>query len=145
MKLKQDNRNTLMITLHQKIEEYADVSSDLILKGEISENLSYPPDYGLTDEELCELEKLKGNEVLKSALRKVLADNSAGIVFELMNLLDQTTDPDIEMGEWSGISLIDYNEEVEEDDIMLHDNFFETYSEWKKKRENKDWQLDIEG
>ena len=104
--------------------------------------MTYPPNNGLTDDELIELEKLTNNKVLKSALRKVFADNSAGIVFELMNLIDQTTDPDEDIGEWSGLSLVDFNEEIEENDEMLHDNFFETYSDWKEKRQNKDWQLD---
>ncbi|TAJ05047.1 hypothetical protein DMA11_23655 [Marinilabiliaceae bacterium JC017] len=142
MKLTETNKKTLMITLHQKIEEYADVTSDLVLNGEIAENLTYPPNNGLTQSELKELEKLKNNKILKSALRKVFADNSAGVLFELMNLIDQTTDPDEDLGEWAGLSLIDFDEEIEENDEMLHDTFSESYWDWKEKRQNNDWQLD---
>jgi hypothetical protein len=74
----------------------------------------------------------------------VLADNSAGVLIELMNLIDQTTDPDEDLGEWTGLSLIDFDEEVEENDEMLHDTFSESYWDWKEKRQNEDWQLDSE-
>jgi hypothetical protein len=51
-----------MIALHQKIKEYADATSDLVLNGEIAEHLSDPPNNGLTHDELKELEKLKNTK-----------------------------------------------------------------------------------
>ncbi|MFA8434288.1 MAG: hypothetical protein ACEPOZ_07205 [Marinifilaceae bacterium] len=61
-----------------------------------------------------------------------------------MNLIDQTTDPDEDLGEWTGLSLIDFDEEVEENDEMPHDTFSESYWDWKEKRQNEDWQMDSE-
>jgi len=131
-----------MITLHQKIEEYADYTTDKLDKGETSDLLAYPPNCGLTEKESLALGKLKSDPNLKNALRKIFANNSASVLFDLMNLLDGTTDPDENNGKWTEISFVDKTENIEENAEMLHDNFFATYRDWKEVRPNKNWKLD---
>ncbi len=142
MKLSDNNRKTLMLNLHQKIEEYAEQTSDNLDVGKTENLLVYPPNCGLTENEILSLEKLQSDPNLKSALRKILADNSAGVLFDLMNLVDGTTEPDDNLGEWTEIAFVDKTESIEENAEMLHDNFFATYWDWKKVRPNKKWKLD---
>jgi len=141
MTLSDDNQKALMLTIHQKVEEYADSVADSLNKGDI-EDLTYPPNCGLTGEELNALQKLKDDPTLKSALRKVLADNSAGVVFDIFNLVDGTADPDENLGNWTEIALVDKSEELDDPIEMLHDNFYSTYWDWKKIRPNNGWKLD---
>jgi hypothetical protein len=142
MKLSENNNRTLMLTLHQKIEEFAERTSDNLNIGKTEDLLVYPPNCGLSEKESLSLEKLKDDPNLKSALRKILADNSAGIVFDLMNLLDGTTDPNKNLGKWTEISFVDKTEDIEENMEMFNNTFFETYWDWKEIRPNKNWKLD---
>ena len=143
MKLSDNNQKTLMLAIHQKIEKYADYVADKLNNGETTDLLTYPPNCELTDNEKQALEKLKNDQDLKSALRKILADNSAGVIFELMNYLDGTADPDENLGDWTEIAFVDRTEEIEPPNDMLHDNFYSTYWDWKEIRPNSDWTLDI--
>jgi hypothetical protein len=81
---------------------------------------------------------------LKNALRKIIADNSAGVIFNLLNLFDGTATPKNYNSEWSGLELLDVEENKDDEPFCdtLHDKFFETYWNWKKIRNNKSWKLD---
>lgn len=142
MKLSEHNRNTMMLFLQQKIEEKAANIVEQIEKGETTDFLTYPPNGGLTEEENLSLQKLKNDATFKNALRKILADNSAGVLFELLNVIDGTSDPDEELGEWSEISLVDKTDEIEENPEMLHNELYSKYWDWKEIRPNKNWMLD---
>jgi hypothetical protein len=142
MKLSDQNIKTLMLSIHQKIEEYANDTSEYLNKGEIQDLLSYPPNCGFNDKEIHSLNKITKDTDLQSALRKILANNSAGVVFEIMNLIDGTTDPDEDSGEWTEIALIDKSDKIEENDEMLHDSFYSTYWDWKEIRPDTSWKLD---
>ena len=142
MSLSNTNVNTLLLDIHQDIEEYADFLVTSILDKRDFNFLTYPPNCGLTEPEIEELKKLESNEHLKNALRKVIADNSAGIVFNIFNVLDGTADPKNQDGNWKGLKIIDEESESEPSDEMLHDKFYETYWDWKKIRGNKNWKLD---
>lgn len=144
MELSNNNAKTLLLDTHQDIEEYADNLVTNILDKKEFNFLSYPPNCGLTDLEIAELKKLDNNEHLKNALRKVIADNSAGIVFSLLNLFDGTGFPKNGNGDWTGLKLVDEepNENAEPIDDWLHDKFYQTYWDWKAIRDNKDWKLD---
>lgn len=142
MKLSNENNKILMLTLHQKIEEQAEYISNKLFIGNNENLLTYPPNCGLTESEKESLKQLKENPILKSALRKVFADNSANVIFDLLNIVDGTTDPDEEFGDWTEISFVDKTEEIAENAEMLHDNFFSTYWNWKDLRPNKNWKLD---
>jgi len=144
MELSNNNVKTLLLDTHQDIEEYADTLVTNILDKKDFNFLTYPPNCGLTEIEIEELKKLDNNEHLKNALRKVIADNSAGIVFNMLNLFDGTGFPKNDNGDWTGLKVIDEepNENSEPIDDWLHDKFYETYWDWKKLRGNKNWKLD---
>lgn len=142
MKLSNENKLTLLLSLHQSIEESANSSANDIQHGRTNQLINYPPNGGFTEDETIELEKLKNNQILKSALRKVIASSISDTLFELFNIIDGTTDPATEVGEWSEVMLVDFDEENEVDS-MLHDEFFETYWDWKEKRNNTNWKLDL--
>lgn len=82
MNLSNKNAQTLLLDTHQDIEEYADTLVTNILDKKEFDFLTYPPNCGLTE---LEVNELKNNEHLKSALRKVVTDNSAGIAFNMLN------------------------------------------------------------
>ena len=141
MGLSEHNRNTFLINLHKLIEEAAHNTATDILHARIKQ-LEYPPNGGLTEAEAIAVQKLQGDETLRDALRKLIASNSAGVLFNVLNILDGTGNPDPGTGDWSEVKLVDCAEDDEGDDEMLHDGFFETYWEWKKRRRSN-WKLDI--
>ena len=146
MELSNRNVNILLLDTHQDIEEYADILVTNILDKKDFNFLTYPPNCGLTELEIEELKKLDNNEYLKNALRKVIADNSAGIIFNLLNLFDGTGFPKNDDGDWTGLKIVDEepNENSEPLDDWLHDKFYESYWDWKKVRGDKNWKLDTD-
>lgn len=134
MKLSEQNRTTLLVHLHKVIEEIADVQANKILQGRSEQLIDYPQNGGLTGEEQQELKKLQGNEIMRDALRKVLASNSASVFFDFFNIVDGTGDPDPETGKWSEIMLIDMPKDFDGHIEFLHDHFYDTYWNWKEKR-----------
>ena len=102
--------------------------------------INYPPNGGLTEQEQEEIKKLQGNENLKSALRKVIASNTADTFFDFFNLIDGTSSP--EKGDWNGVTIVDISEDNENDLEFLHDDFYATYWDWREIRKNKNWKLD---
>ena len=145
MKLSNKNAMALLLDLNQDIEEYADFAVKNVIEDKNFEFLNYPPNCGFTDQEKAELDKLNNNEHLKNALRKIIADSSSGVIFNLLNLFDGTGSPKYYYDEWTGIKLIDEEprENEEEFNDMLHDRFYECYWEWRKIRGDKKWKLDI--
>lgn len=144
MKLSNKNVLALLLDLNQDIEEYAESTVKNIIEDKNFNFLTYPPNNGLTDLEKQELNKLDNNENLKNALRKIIADNSAGIIFNMLTLFDGTSSPKHRYSEWTGIKLIDEAPKENEPEFQdtLHDSFFEIYWEWKKIRGSKNWKLD---
>lgn len=145
MILSNNNAKALLLDTHQDIEEYADVLVTKILEEKDFDFLAYPPNCGLTEAEKEELKKLDNNESLKSALRKVIADSSAGVVFNMLNLFDGTGFPKNNEEGWTGVKLIDEEQEDRSEpvDDWLHDKFYETYWDWKELRGDKGWKLDL--
>ena len=129
----------LLLAIHQSIEEQAAIGANNLFQGRAT-GIDYPPNGGFTTEEQEALKLLQRNSVLQAALRKMLASCAAGVVFDLLNLIDGTSDP--EHGDWDGVSLIDKTEEVEAGEF-LHDDFFSTYWDWRHKWKNKNWRLDL--
>ena len=82
MELSNTNAKTLLLDTHQAIEECADTLVTNILEKKYFDFLTYPPNCGLTAPEVEALKKLDDDEHLKNALRKVIADNSAGVGLE---------------------------------------------------------------
>jgi len=106
MKLSNKNALALLLDLNQDVEEYAEATVKNIIEDKNFKVL-YPPNNGLTESEKQELAKLDNNDHLKIALRKIIADNSAGIIFNMLNLLDGTGSPKHMYNEWTGVKLID--------------------------------------
>lgn len=142
MKLSAENRKTLLVNIHNLIVENANLTANHIQHKRVSRLINYPPNGGLSESEKTEIDKLSGNEALKSALRKILASNSADVIFGLLNLLDGTADPDIDSGNWSEVMLVDFSEDNETAE-MLHDEFFSTYWDWKEKKKDINFKLDL--
>jgi hypothetical protein len=143
MALSEENRKTLLISVHKDIEETANEIVNKINQGRLNQLLDYPPNGGFTEQEKAALIQLKGSEALKTALRKVIASSTASVLFDFFNLIDGTADPDPETGEWSEVMIVDKPEDFDEYQAFLHDEFYETYWDWKAKRSNKNWQLDL--
>ena len=107
MKLSENNIIALLLDVNQDIEEYAEATVKNIIEDKKFDFLTYPPNAGLTDVEKAELNKLNNNDNLKNALRKIIADNTAGVIFNMLNLLDGTGSPKLKFEEWKGIKLVD--------------------------------------
>src|SRR5688572_16795676 len=144
MELSNKNAIALLLDLNQNIEEYAEFTVKNIIEDKNFDILTYPPNCGMTDLEKAELKKLDNNENLKNALRKIIADSAAGVIFNMLNLFDGTGSPKLHYDRWTGVKLVD--EEPNSDSELfkdtLHDCFFETYWAWKKLRGDKKWKLD---
>lgn len=143
MALSKENAIALLLDVNQDIEEYAEATVRNIVEDK-NFDLIYPPNNGLTDEERAALGKLDNNEYLKSALRKVIADNTAQVFFNMFNVLDGTSSPKLYSEKWTGVQLVDDDPDIDEEPFedMLHDAFFDTYWIWKENREDKGWSLD---
>lgn len=142
MEASEHNIETLMLSLHMKIEEYSDYLATQINIGNPVEHVTYPPNNGFRNAELNSLRILESNPILKSALRKLMADNIAGVLFDFFNCIDGTGDPEEELGKWTELSLVDKTDKIQPPTEMLHDKFYETYWNWRKIRPNKEWKLD---
>ena len=132
-----------MLTIHKLIEEYADHLATQINDGKPIDHVTYPPNSGFNQNEIEALTILQSNEHLKSAIRKVVADNIAGVVFDIFNIIDGTSDPETYIGKWTELRLVDKTKDYQPYKDMLHDKFFETYWDWRKMRPNNQWKLDI--
>ena len=140
MNLSTQNKHTLLIAVNQMIEEQAAGCAQTVFLGQEAP-LVYPPNGGFTTEEAKALQSLRGNEPLQAALRKLLADCAAGVVFDLLNLLDGTADP--KQGQWGGVVLVDALTNDDEQREFLHDGLFDAYWDWREIRPDKTWQLDL--
>ena len=143
--LSKENIHILFLDIYKNIDKYVENLTIDILDDKKFDFLSYPPNSGFTDLEINELKKLNNNDILKSALRKIIADNSAAIVFDILNHIDGTTDPELENENWTGLKIVDLEVSKNNEPLVdfLHDYFFETYWDWMKIRDKKDWKLDM--
>ena len=142
MQLSEDNRNTLMVSIHKIIDGQADKTANRLAEADLDNLLIYPPKAGFTNEEEQALMRLRNDNNLRSAFRKILAHHSANVVLDFLELIDGTVDPEDELGEWSGVAIVDLNEDVEENEKLLHEGFITSFREWKEIRPYKGWELD---
>ncbi|NVO83313.1 hypothetical protein [Hymenobacter terrestris] len=138
MQLSDDHRRTFLLTANQLLEEYAVAYAADLLEGRAIE-LFYPPNGGLNSAEAEAVMELRGKPVLQAAIRKMLAGCAADVVFDLLNLIDGTTDPTL--GSWRGIQLVDAADDAS-DQAFLHDGLMDAYWDWRKQRGAVDWRLD---
>ncbi len=85
MKLSENNKKSLLVSIHQLIDENASHTANDLENNRINQLINYPSNGGLTELEKSELKKLEINPTLKSALRKVLASNTADVFFGFLN------------------------------------------------------------
>ncbi len=125
MKLSEDNSKAILLDIHQDISDVAEHSVSIIFDAN-QNSLTYPPNVELTAEEIAALKTIVPTDFLRSALKKILSDNSAGVIFNLLNNIDGTTDPKNGSDNWTGVKLVDLNQD-EDSANFLHDKFYETY------------------
>ena len=143
MKVSTDNLNVLFLQIHKTIEETADKVATSLTDHSTADLISYPPNGGLSELEIESLNTINRDDHVKSGLRKIIADSCATVVFDILANIDGVSDPVTDSEKWRGIKLVDDSEAIEApDDLMLHDKLYDSYWEWRKRRETKDWKLD---
>ena len=121
-------RGALFRELHASIEETAAAAAGILGDASSNLDLSYPPGAALSASEVDALRSLEVSPAAREAIRKLIADACSRPVFEFLSLLDGVADPiDLEGATWVGLSL---ETRRESDEIMLHDEFFETYGSY---------------
>lgn len=136
MELSEKNAMILMIDIHQDIEEFADYSVTKLLDDKQMDFIVYPPNCELSNAEIKALNELGNDPDLKSGLKKIMANNSAEVLFSLFNIIDGTGHPkNDDRNEWKDLKLVDeeWDEARKPVDDWLHDKFFDTYWDWKEK------------
>ncbi|GAB3935366.1 hypothetical protein [Mucilaginibacter myungsuensis] len=135
MGLSQTNAHILLVNINKLISNYANATIEQIFNNDL--DLTFPPNTELNDLEKAELKELNNYAHLKNALKKILTDNSAGVMFGLMNLIDGTTDPEVMAEDWTGVQFsdIDHDNDREAFEDMLHDSLYEKYWNWKAVEE----------
>lgn len=142
-KLSHRNYVAFQVAVNSSVEEAAETYARKVVDGEVLRDfpygLSYPPNAGLTNDEVAAIEQLRQVPGVESALRKVLAATAAEPIDRLLCIIDGVDDPGDE--DWTGVSLLD-KRETDEEGEFLHDGFYEAYWEWRKVRPDKGWRLD---
>ncbi len=138
MTLSESNAKTLLIAVHEDIDEYTDNAISNIF-GQGDNALTYPPDVKLSADEIEALNKLFATDKLKSALKKIISDTSAAIIFNLLNNIDGTSNPKHSSDDWIGVKLVDEEPDPNDDNIadFLHDEFYATYWDWQTIKTKK--------
>lgn len=135
-----DALDLIMIETHRAIEKTANDTAES-LAGDKRLCLNYPPNAGLSPEEVAALEGLPKDDALKRALRKVIAHAASYPLYGLFCMVDGIGDPEGWDGTWFGCRF----EPIlrpEEDREMLHIRFYDTYWDWRKIRPDKGTRLD---
>ena len=144
MKLSEENKSILLVSIHKSIEESANTNASHLFHGRLSKLINYPSNGGFTPAELIALDEIKGKETLKSALRKIMANSTADVFFEFFNVVDGTADPDPSNSKWSEVMIVNKPSDLDEDREFWHDDFYGSYWDWKEKRKNSNWSLDLD-
>jgi len=137
-----DTRKAMFIEMHKLIHEHS----------QISHKLANPPkeavweELNLTDEEASSLRKENLSPASLTAIEKIVKDNMMGLFFDFLCLVDGVSDPDdIEIendGVWLGLQIKPKHllseeeleeEENEDSELMLHDEVYDSYWDWKEK------------
>ena len=126
--LEKNVRDGLFREIHRAIDESVESTVSDIGKVEIS----YPPGTELTSDEVDALSSLKLSCSAKSGLRKIIADACCYPLFHFLSLLDGVADLYVDNGDvWCGATI---TEKTEEDELMLHDELYESY--WLDKNDH---------
>jgi hypothetical protein len=127
-----------MTALHEDINNAAAYVTEAVMNGIYKP--TYPPNEELSSEEQDALKALKTIPSIEGALKKAIRDAASSPLFLLFTYLDGVGEPTYD-GNWSGVTLIDMPDDEDFDELvssdqMLHDNFFDTYWDWKEKQQD---------
>lgn len=78
------------------------------------------------------LAKLRADPNMLTAKRKILMDSACYPIFHLFTLMDGVSDPQNYDEFWYGVKFCTRSEN-ETENLDLHDEFYATYDEWKKR------------
>ena len=116
---------------HKAIEETADSVIEILFSN-IEPNLTYPPNSEFSAREKELLSEIKLNPDLAPLLQKLIVDACSYPIFHTLCVLDGVADPEvIEIDEWHGGTL------GGSEDEMIHDEFYESYSEYHNAQKGR--------
>lgn len=117
----------LLIDIHREIRDVAIKTTNSI--AESTCDLVYPPNEEFTPEEVAALRELRLPIASRTALEKIIADAASSVIFHFFALVDGVADPATgDFTNWLGVSFVP---KIEENTPMLHDEFFDSYWDYK--------------
>ncbi|KRD82495.1 hypothetical protein ASE51_23160 [Bacillus sp. Root147] len=132
-----DSRKAMLMEMQKLIHEYSQIGDQLT---NINKELVWQ-ELNLTDEEALSLRKENLSPASIKAIEKTVKDNMMGLFHDFMCLVDGVSDPsDIEIendGVWLGLQikpkhlLSEQELEDEDSELMLHDEVYDSYWDWK--------------
>lgn len=133
-------REAFLVDVHRYIEEQATKAAEILCRLRPPDAIAYPPNGGLTrDEELAlSSSGALGSDV--SAYRKIVADAIASAFFRFFAVVDAVGEPVSFSGPWLPLTFEVAGDDS--DESMLHDEFFDTYWDWRELRPDPGWRLD---
>jgi hypothetical protein len=137
-------RRALFLEMHRSIEEAASRAASGLVSSHLPSPF-YPPNAGLTEEEAEAVQGLMPSPALENALRKLIASAASEPLQHLLCILDGITDPVDYDGLWLGARIEPVEDEPRDaqDDEALRYEFMDHYWEWRCRRPDPGWRLDI--
>ena len=128
--LRDEERLALFVEVHRAVAEASTRAAGTVGVPNLRADLAYPPGTQLSEGELAALRGINLTPDARSALQKVIADACSAAFFRMFTVMDGVGDPEDWSGEvWQGVSL---GPKPEHDEPMLHDEFFESYWQYKE-------------
>ncbi|MCM3256026.1 MULTISPECIES: hypothetical protein [Priestia] len=132
-----DSKKAMLMEMQKLIHEYSQIGDQLT---NINQELVWQ-ELNLTDEEALSLSKENLSPASIKAIEKTVKDNMMSLFHDFMCLVDGVSDPnDIEIendGVWLGLQikpkhlLSEQELEDEDSELMLHDEVYDSYWDWK--------------
>ena len=132
-----DSRKAMLMEMQKLIHEYSQMGNQLT---NINKELVWQ-ELNLTDEEALSLGRENLSPASIKAIEKIVKDNMMGLFHDFMCLVDGVSDPNgikIENdGVWLGLQIKPKHllsaQELEDEDsqLMLHDEVYDSYWDWK--------------
>jgi hypothetical protein len=144
-RLNEEQQLAMLIEAHRQVEESADWAAKLICGDSELEELVYPPNGSLTEDEIRQLDPLRSHPEAVAATRKVVADAIDRALFRFFGLIDAVGNPQDYSGDWFPITLHmprDDSEEEPEDLDPYQIRFSDSYWDWRAIRPDPGWKRD---
>ncbi len=131
---REEIQQALFFEMHKEIAEATTVALNWFGVSQHGTDVTYPPGETLTTEERVALKNLELSPAARSALRKVVADTASAPLFRLFSLMDGVSDPELgDLEFWSGVGFADKPSAADDEETMLHDEFYSSYWEYKSR------------